>query len=93
MISKHTIMAFLVFSAVVLVCLLFAELVCPPSQAGAATSSRAGFFVVSTAARSADEDLLWIANVRTQQLIVCGRNRSGGIIILGGLNLARVFGD
>ena len=95
MISKNTVMAFLVVSAVVLGCLLLLNLVSDPSEAQAmgGATSRAGKYVVATATANEGEDLIWIVDVNLQRMIVCDRNIKSRITVLGTVDLARVFGD
>ena len=95
MISKNTVMAFLVVSAVVLGCLLLLNLVAEPSRAlamGGATS-RAGVFAVATATHTEGEDLIWIVDVDVQRMIVCQRDNKTRITTLASVDLARVFAD
>lgn len=92
MIPKNAVVAFLLVSAVVLSTVLFFELLMPGDEARASTTTRAGMFVVATATQTEDLDLLWIANVNTQELLVLGRDNRGRINVLAGADLADVFG-
>ena len=70
-------MACLTVSAVILACMLLLEMVTEPAQAEVGATSRAGYFSVCTASESEGESLMWIANVNTQRMIVCERQREG----------------
>jgi len=87
MVSKNTVIAFLLCTAVLLAVILIFQL--HPSYAG--TSSRAGDYVASSARLDTGTDLLWLINVHTQQLIAYGVDRNGLIANLGSIDLAVIF--
>lgn len=89
MVSKNTVIAFLVCTAVLLgVILVFQQ---HPSYAG--SSARAGNYVVATARLDAGmgTDLLWLINVHTKRLVAYGVDRNGLIDNLGSINLDVIF--
>jgi hypothetical protein len=91
MISKNTVIAFLMFSAVVLACVLVLVNVMPPSAAHAVTATRAGSFVAVTARSTTSTDLLWVANVDVQRLVVFGPSRTGAVSVMARADLRSVF--
>ncbi|MBN1435664.1 MAG: hypothetical protein JW936_01190 [Sedimentisphaerales bacterium] len=95
MISKNTIIACLTVSAVIFACMLMLEMVSDPAvaQAEVGATSRAGYFAVCTAAQREGESLIWIANVNTQQMIVCERQYDNSIITLDSVDLRSMFGE
>ena len=88
-------MACLTVSAVIIACMLLLEMVAEPTsaQAEVGATSRAGYFAVCTASESEGESLMWIANVNTQRMIVCERQREGVIVVLDNIDLRAVFGE
>ncbi len=87
MVSKNTVIAFLLCTAVLLGAILIFQL--RPSYAG--SSTRAGDFVVASARLDTGTDLLWLINVHTQQLIAYGVDRNGLIANLGSIDLGIIF--
>jgi len=87
MVSKNTVIAFLLCTAVLLAVLLIFQL--HPSYAGSTT--RSGDYVVASARLDTGTDLLWLINVQTQQLIAYGVDRNGLIADLGSVDLAIIF--
>ena len=85
------IIGFLIFTATLLTCLLVVEVMFEPSLLRADASSRAGTYIVTTASVEVDQDLLWVANVNLQQLIVFGTDRNGVVSPLATLDLIDVF--
>ena len=91
-ISKNVIIAFLILTAVLLSCTwaLISESATSSSPVGA--TSRAGYYIVATTAAPVQgPDLLWIANVDTQELTVFGTGSDGTITALANADLNRVF--
>ena len=94
MISKHTVMAFLTVSAVVLATLLAGQLLSGPDALMASSESqRAGNLVACTSERSGSQDILWVLNVQSRQLIACEQESTGEIVVLSRASIARAFGD
>ena len=91
MISERMVIGFLLFTATLLACLLMVDVVLEPSALRADTSSRAGRYIVTNASVEVDQDLLWVANVNLQQLIVFGTDKRGTVSPLATLNLRNVF--
>ena len=87
MVSKNTVIAFLLCTAVLLGVILIFQL--HPSYAGSTT--RAGDYVASSARLDTGTDFLWLINVHTQQLIAYGVDRNGLIANLGSVDLAIIF--
>jgi hypothetical protein len=87
MVSKNTVIAFLLCTAVLLGVILIFQL--HPSYAGSTT--RAGDYVVASARLDTGTDLLWLINVHTQQLIAYGVDRNGLIANLGSIDLDVIF--
>ena len=87
MVSKNTVIAFLLCTAVLLGVILIFQL--RPSYAGSTT--RAGDYVASSARLDTSTDLLWLINVHTQQLIAYGVDRNGLIAHLGSIDLDVIF--
>ena len=87
MVSKNTVIAFLLCTAVLLAVILVFQL--HPSYAGSAT--RAGDYVTASARLDTGTDLLWLLNVHTQQLIAYGVDRNGLIAHLGSIDLDVIF--
>lgn len=87
MVSKNTVIAFLLCTGVLLGVILIFQL--HPSYAG--SSSRAGDYVAGTSRLEAGTDLLWLINVHSQQLIAYGVDRNGIIVHLGRLDLDVIF--
>jgi len=87
MVSKNTVIAFLLCTAVLLGVILIFKL--RPSYAGSTT--RAGDYVASSARLDTGTDLLWLINVHTQQLIAYGVDRNGLIANLGSIDLDVIF--
>jgi len=93
-ISQNCSVAFLTLTAIGLACtagmLSGQRGSVTPSPAGA--TSRAGFYVVTTTPPAiAGPDLLWIANVYTEQLVVYDTDSNGVIRPLARADLARIF--
>ena len=91
MISTRVVIGFLLFTATLLACLLMVDVMLEPSALRADTSSRAGRYIVTTASVEVDQDLLWVANVNLQQLIVFGTDKNGVVSPLASLDLREVF--
>ena len=87
MVSKNTVIAFLLCTAVLLGVILIFQL--HPSYAG--SSTRAGSYVASSARLDTGTDLLWLINVYNQQLIAYGVDRNGLIANLGSVDLDVIF--
>ena len=92
MISKNAVIAFLVFTAMVLSCILVLQNLVAPPAARAAATSRAGRYAIVTTMVDANADLLWIANVDTQLLSVYTVDRNGFIRELDSIDLIMIFG-
>lgn len=91
-ISRNALAGFLLFSALVLACILIAHHTLAPTPAQAlGNSSRAGFFAVATATVDEDLDLLWVAHVDAQRLLVFSTDKTGRISLVGNLDLSQVF--
>lgn len=91
-ISKNTVLAFLILSAVMLSCAwgLISERSFVSSPVGA--TGRAGYYVVvTTASPNLGPDMLWIANVNSQELIVFGTGKDGKLTSLASADLNRAF--
>jgi hypothetical protein len=93
-ISQNCSVAFLTLTAIGLACtagiLNGQRSAITPSPAGA--TSRAGFYVVTTTPPAiAGSDLLWIANVYTEQLVVYDTDNNGNIRPLARADLTRIF--
>ena len=85
-------MSLLVFSAVLLGCVLVLLHLMPPSTAQAmGAASRAGSFVVATAQADSGTDLLWVAGVDVQRLVVYGADANGAITVLATADLRTLF--
>ena len=91
MISTRVVIGFLLFSVTLLACLLMVDVMLEPSALRADTSSRAGRYIVTTASVEVDQDLLWVANVNLQQLIVFGTDKNGVVSPLASLDLLEIF--
>ena len=91
MISSRAVIGFLLFTATLLACMLMVDVVLEPSALRADASSRAGRYIVTTASVDVDQDLLWVANVNLQQLIVFGTDKNGVVTPLATLDLLEVF--
>ena len=91
MISTRVVIGFLLFTGTLLACLLVVDVMLEPSVLRADTSSRAGQYIVTTASVEVDQDLLWVANVNLQQLIVFGTDKNGFVTPLAALDLLEVF--
>ena len=90
-ISKNSVIAFLILSAAMLSC-CWALLGEKPFAQPVGGSTAAGFYIVATTASdNADPDLLWIANVETQQLVVYGTKADSTITPLASADLNRAF--
>ena len=91
MISKNTVIAFLILTAVLFGCTwaLIDSAAVSSSPAGAI--SRAGYYIITTTSASPDPDLLWIANVNTQRLVVYGTSTNGFITPLASADLRLAF--
>jgi len=90
MMSKNTVIGALVFSAVLLSCVLVLVNLAPRA-AHAGTTSRAGSFAVASARTNVGIDLLWIAHVDSQRLVVFGADRRGNISALARADLRTLF--
>lgn len=91
-ISKNVIIAFLLLTAVLFSCTwaLISESATSSSPVGA--TSRAGYYIVATtAAPTHGPDLLWIANVDTQELVIYGTSTDGSLTLLASADLNRAF--
>jgi len=91
MFSHQTVIGFLVFTAVLLGCILVLEHTLEPAPAFADASSRAGSLVVATAMITADQDLLWVVNAHTRRLVAYGSDRNGRLAALASMDLGLVF--
>ena len=91
MFSHQTVIGFLLFTAVLLGCILVLEHALEPTPAFADASSRAGSLVVATAMIEADQDLLWVVNVFTRSLVAYGSDRNGRLAALASVDLGLVF--
>ena len=91
MISARVVIGFLLFTATLLACVLIVDVVLEPSVLRADASSRAGQYIVTTASVEENQDLLWVANVNLQQLIVFGTDKNGVVAPLARLDLLEVF--
>ena len=92
MIPKNTIIAFLIFTAVLLTCVLALQhLTFNDSSAWANQSSRAGRYVVASTIFDDTRSLFWVANVDVQNLTVFGFVETGGFTPLDSVNLNYVF--
>jgi len=93
-ISQNCTVAFLTLTAIALACtagiINGQRASITPSPAG--STSRAGFYVIATTPPEvAGADLLWIANVYTEQLVVYDTDNNGNIRPLAKADLARIF--
>lgn len=91
MIAKNTVIGFLIFTAVLLTCVLILQNTIAPAPAQAGTAARAGRFAVATASFSETTDLLWVANVDNQMLTVYRTDKRGIIEEYGSLDLEMIF--
>ncbi|KPK75442.1 MAG: hypothetical protein AMJ79_11250 [Phycisphaerae bacterium SM23_30] len=92
MIPKNTIIAFLIFTAVLLTCVLALQhFTFNDASAWANHSSRAGRYVVATTIFDNTRSLYWVANVDVQNLTVFGFVETGGFTPLDSRNLNYVF--
>ena len=92
MIPKNSVIAFLIFTAVLLTCVLaLQQFNFTESGAQAAHNSRAGRYVVATTQYDETMSLFWVANVDAQNLSVFGFMQSGGFALLDSVNLNYVF--
>ncbi|MBN2377834.1 MAG: hypothetical protein JXD22_15665 [Sedimentisphaerales bacterium] len=90
MISKNIVIAFLIFSAVLLGCVLLLQNTIG-NQAYAGNSIRAGRYAAATAQVDEDKDLLWLINTDSRLLSVFDINNNGVIIELDSIDLALIF--
>lgn len=91
MISKHTVIGFLVFSAVVLSCVLVLQVATGPRMAHAAVMTQSGNHAMTTALVDDNEDLLWMLDTRKQLLMVYGFNRKIEVELLAQVKIAEAF--
>ena len=92
MIPKNTVIAFLILTAVMLSCtwaLIDSTFV---SSGPTGVISRAGFYIITTTSGGGNEpDLLWVANINTQRLVIYGTSTEGVITPLASADLLQVF--
>jgi hypothetical protein len=94
MISKNTVLAFLIFSAVLLGCILIAQNTMKPATAyGSNIGIQSGNYLATTAQASGSEDLLWMLKTDDHLLMACQFERNGRISILGVVNLELIFSN
>ncbi len=89
--SQRTLVTGLTFSAILLSALLMVRFGSLDRPALAASTSRAGDYVVATAALDGETDLLWVADAANRQLVVYGSDSAGRVTALAGANLQTVF--
>jgi len=90
MISKNIVIAFLIFSAVLLGCVLLLQNTID-IQAYAGNSVRAGRYAAATAQMDEDKDLLWLVNTDSRLLSVFDITNNGVIVELDSIDLAMIF--
>ncbi|MCF7957854.1 MAG: hypothetical protein K9M57_05330 [Phycisphaerae bacterium] len=89
-ISKNTVLAFLLLSALFLSCTW--ALVGGITGGPVGSTARAGYYIVtSTSSPKLAPDLLWVANIDTQVLAVYGTSTDGVITPLTMTNLNAAF--
>ncbi len=91
-ISKNTVMAFLLLSAMFISCTwaLLGDSAASSSPIG--STARAGYYIVtSTSSQKQAPDLLWVANIENQTLSVYGTSVDGVITPLTKTSLNSVF--
>jgi len=91
MIPKNVVIAFLIVTAVIISCALALIETTSVHDKSTGATARAGYYVVATTKTPLGSDLIWIANVDTQQLMVRGTNKQGDIIPLARTDLRRAF--
>ena len=91
MISKNAVIGFLIFTAVLLSCILVIDNLAGPGSAYASSPARAGAYVVTTARLDETTDLLWVVDVDTQNLSVFGMDNNGFIAELARVDLGIIF--
>lgn len=90
-ISKNTVLAFLILSALFLSC-TWALVGGSISGGPVGSTARAGYYIVtSTSSPKLAPDLLWVANIDTQTLAVYGTSTDGVITPLTMTNLNAAF--
>lgn len=91
MVSKNTIIAFLLLSATVFATILFMQLTMTPQPALASNFVRASGLTVVTAGVKDGEDYLWIFNSRLGEVVVYSGERGAGIEVMASAKLAPAF--
>lgn len=90
MISKNIVIAFLIFSAVLLGSVLLLQNTIG-TQAYAGNSVRAGRYAATTAQLDEDKDLLWLVNTDSRLISVFDIRNNGVIVELDSIDLALIF--
>ncbi len=92
MIHKSTIIAFLIFMAVLLTCVLaLQQFNYIGTSAQAENSNRAGRYVVATTLYDESRSLFWLCNVDNQTLTAFSFLDSGGFAAMDSVNLNYIF--
>ena len=91
MISKNTVIGFLVFSAVVLACVLVLQVAIVPRTAQASITTQSNGYAITTALIDNDTDLLWMLNTKNNKLTVYQFDRKGEIIPLAQMDIKDAF--
>lgn len=86
------ILVFILSFSAILLSMLLIQRVFMSEEVFADSTTRGGDYILTTAASTTDEDMLWIANIRTRQLIVCERDSRSRITVLDTVDLGEVFG-
>lgn len=91
MISKNTVIGFLVFAAVVLGCILVMQIAAGPQAAYASIVSRSGGYAMTTALYRNDRELIWILKQKEQKLAVYGLENDRRVVALAEVDIKDIF--
>ena len=92
MIPKNTVIAFLIFTALLLTCVLaLQQLNITSSSAQAGPGIRAGRYIVATTLFDEIRSVFWMINVESQNLSVFDFLPTGGFVLRDSVNLNYVF--
>ena len=91
MISKNTVIGFLVFGAVVLACVLVLQVATAPRAAEASIMTESGKYAITTGLISSNTELIWMLNTTNNKLVVYQFDRRGEVVPLGQVDIKDAF--